>query len=65
MVKQSAANVKEQDSQQADEVTKAVNVKYKDTIFRMLFSDKKNLLSFVQMPLKAEGITATRICWKL
>ena len=45
MVKQSAANVKEQDSQQADEVTKAVNVKYKDTIFRMLFSDKKNLLS--------------------
>lgn len=45
MVKQNAANAKGQDIQQTDEGTMAVNVKYKDTIFRMIFSDKKNLLS--------------------
>lgn len=31
--------------QQADGKTLTVNMKYKDTIFRMLFSDKRNLLS--------------------
>ena len=37
-------NAKEQ-NQQTDGGNVAVNTKYKDTVFRMLFSDKKNLLS--------------------
>lgn len=45
MVRQNAVNTKEQTLQQADGVTVTVNTKYKDTVFRMLFSDKKNLLS--------------------
>ena len=45
MVRQNAVNTKEQTLQQADEMTVTVNTKYKDTVFRMLFSDKKNLLS--------------------
>lgn len=45
MVRQNAVNTKEQTLQQTDEMTVTVNTKYKDTVFRMLFSDKKNLLS--------------------
>ena len=45
MVRQNAVNTKEQTLQQADEMTVTVNTKYKDTVFRMFFSDKKNLLS--------------------
>ena len=40
MVRQNAVNTKEQTLQQADEMTVTVNTKYKDTVFRMLFSDK-------------------------
>ena len=45
MVNENSKNVWEKDLRQENGYVPTANRKYKDTIFRLLFSDKKNLLS--------------------
>ena len=49
MVKKKATTVQKQELQQELEMVPDANIKYKDNVFRALFSNKENLLSLYML----------------